>query len=89
MFGERSQKDVPSLIACAGWLAGQQLRAVLNRFPAVFLEELSDESPSIRSTFGSKQLGQIGERHRPILPTAAGLTHDHLSRLPTVLTADG
>jgi hypothetical protein len=48
MFGERSQKDVPSLVAYAGWLAGQQLRAVLNRFPAILLEELSDESPSVR-----------------------------------------
>jgi hypothetical protein len=31
---------------------------------------------------------RIGERHRPILPTAAGLPHNHLPRLPSDFSSD-
>jgi hypothetical protein len=39
MLGERRKQDVPSLVAGAGWLAGQQSMAAFDRFPAVLFEE--------------------------------------------------
>jgi hypothetical protein len=84
MFGECSQKDVPPLVACAGWLSGQQLVSAIIRFPAVLLEELGDKSPPVWPACGLEQTGQIVERHRSILPTTASLPHDHLPSLPTV-----
>jgi hypothetical protein len=47
MLGERGQKDVPPLVACAGWLCCQQPMAVIDRFPAVLLKELGDKPPPI------------------------------------------
>jgi hypothetical protein len=84
MLGERSEKDVPPLVAGAGRLIGKKAVAVINRFPAVLLKELGYKTPPLRSARGLEQTSQIGEHHRPIPRPAADLFHDHLPRLHTV-----